>query len=233
MNYINHSWINANTIENRKYQTDIAKHALDGNLLAVMPTGIGKTPIAALVAAYRLEKYPDGKILMMAPTRPLVEQHCKSFQKFIKFGPSEQVVITGTTKPEKREEMYKKSEIIFATPQTIRNDIKAGILELTDFILLIFDEAHHSVKKYAYTHIADKYMATAKNPLILGLTASPGGQRYKIDEVREKLFIKFVEIRNRDDPDVAPYVQRVDHESIFVELDDELKEIPHGQYFLE
>ena len=96
MNYINHSWINANTIENRKYQTDIAKHALDGNLLAVMPTGIGKTPIAALVAAYRLEKYPDGKILMMAPTRPLVEQHCKSFQKFIKFGPSEQVVITGT-----------------------------------------------------------------------------------------------------------------------------------------
>ncbi len=42
--------------------------------------------------------------------------------------------------------------------------------------------------------------------------------KYKIDEVKQKLAIKNVEIRTREDTDVKPYVQKLDHAIETVEL---------------
>jgi ERCC4-related helicase len=66
------------------------------------------------------------------------------------------------------------STFIFATPETVLNDLRAGRASLRNFSLLVFDEAHRCVKDYAYTEIARLYMEQAADPLILGLTASPG-----------------------------------------------------------
>jgi Fanconi anemia group M protein len=223
--FVKHRWINPGSMEERIYQKRVLETALTGNTLCVLPTGLGKTPLAALVAAYRLEELPAGKVLVLAPTRPLVDQHRKSFEKFLKIGTDELVTVTGRVAPEARTGLYEIADVVFSTPQTIRNDLKNGGINLKDFILLIVDEAHRAVKKYSYTFIAEQYMRHAKDPLILALTASPGGRLRRIQEVKEKLFIKNIEIRTSEDEDVKPYIQDTEIHRIEVELGGELLRI--------
>jgi Fanconi anemia group M protein len=186
-------------IQPREYQLKIAETASTKNTLVVLPTGTGKTIISLLVGVQRLEKYPDSKILIASPTRPLSAQHKKTFENFTRINPEEIVLITGRINPEKRKEMYKKARVIAATPQCIQNDLKNGRLTLENFSFITFDESHRAVKDYAYTYVARKYMEQAKNPLILALTASPGGSFEKIEEIKKNLFIEAVEIRTELD----------------------------------
>jgi Fanconi anemia group M protein len=79
MTWITHPFIRPESLESRAYQLSIAMRALDGNTLVVLPTGLGKTAIALLVAASRLYN-EKGKVLMLAPTKPLVEQHYRFFR---------------------------------------------------------------------------------------------------------------------------------------------------------
>jgi len=196
----------------------LAQTALNANTLCVLPTGLGKTNVAVLVAAERLRMDMNRKILFMAPTKPLVEQHRTSFAKMLKIGEDELKVITGEDKPEIRHELYKKADVIFSTPQTIENDLKQGALSLKNFSLCIFDEAHRCIGNYAYTYIAKIYISQCTDPLILALTASPGSELQKINLIKDNLFVKNVAIKTRDDSDVKPYVQEVKHEWLEVEL---------------
>ncbi|MBI4019669.1 MAG: DEAD/DEAH box helicase family protein [Candidatus Aenigmarchaeota archaeon] len=224
MEFVSHPWIAPNTIEKRKYQEHVVASAIDGNTLVVLPTGLGKTSIAALVAAFKLQRDMNKKILFLAPTRPLVEQQCVTFGRYMRIG-LEMKVITGSTNPADRKTLYLKADVIFSTPQTIENDLKSGILSLENFSVCIFDEAHRAVGNYAYPYIAKAYMASARDPLIVALTASPGAERAKIEEVKRMLFIKNVEIRSRDDDDVKPYVHAVEQERIEVELTEPMKSL--------
>ena len=224
MPFVTHPWINPGTIESRAYQESVVKSALTANTLCVLPTGLGKTSVAILVAVERLQKIPDSKVLFLAPTKPLVSQHKRTFERVLKLG-LELQLITGETKAEDRFKLYKNADIIFATPQTVSNDIKHGLLDLSVFSLVIFDEAHRCIGQYAYVYIAKVYNNTAKYPLILALTASPGGHRYKINEVKDRLFIKNVEIKTREDEDVKPYVQEVKNNWVTVELPIPLKSV--------
>jgi Fanconi anemia group M protein len=212
-------------IQPREYQLKIAETASTKNTLVVLPTGTGKTIISLLVGIKRLEKYPDSKILITSPTRPLTAQHKKTFETFTRINPEEIALITGKTKPEKREEIYKKAKVIAATPQCIQHDLENGKLNLENFSLIVLDEVHRAVKKYAYPYIAKKYMLQSKHPLILGLTASPGGTPERIREICENLFIEVVEIRTEADEDLRKYMPPVEKEFVYVELPEEFKKI--------
>jgi Fanconi anemia group M protein len=212
-------------IEPREYQKNIAETATKRNTLVVLPTGIGKTLIAVIVALKRLEKFPDSKILIMAPTRPLNAQHKKSFEKFTTIEPEKIVLVTGKINPTEREAIYKNAAVIVATPQTVRNDLKSGKINLKDFSFAIFDEAHRSVKDYAYTEVARKYKEQAENPLILGLTASPGGNVEKIGLIRDSLFIEEIEIRTELEEDVKKYVKETVKDCIYVDFPEEFQMI--------
>lgn len=218
MEYFSHPWINTGTIESRAYQENIARTALTGNTLCVLPTGLGKTNVAAIVVAERLQNDMHKKILFMAPTKPLVEQHRASFARMLKIGEDELKTVTGEDKPEARKDLYEKADIVFSTPQTIANDIKKGALSLRNFSLCIFDEAHRCVGNYAYTYIAKRYIEQASDPLILALTASPGSHRERINDVKRRLFIDCVEIRTREDNDVRQYIQKLEQNYTEVEL---------------
>jgi ERCC4-related helicase len=76
--FISHPLLKDGVVERRKYQLDIAKEATKGSLMVVLPTGLGKTTVALLVLVNRLA---TGKILFLAPTRPLVEQHAAFLKK--------------------------------------------------------------------------------------------------------------------------------------------------------
>ena len=94
MSFIRGPYIKNNVLEERANQKSIVETAVKGNTLCVLPTGMGKTQIALLVAADRLEKYPKKKVLMMTPTRPLCAQHQKSFQEFLDMEEDEIVLVT-------------------------------------------------------------------------------------------------------------------------------------------
>ena len=136
MEFVKHPLIKPETIEIRTYQEKILDTAIRKNTLCVLPTGLGKTTIAALISAHRMEKFPDKKILFMSPTRPLCAQHQKYFRDTLNFNPEEIVLLTGYIKPEERKYFYGK-KIIIATPQTIENDLKNKIIDLNNFSLLI------------------------------------------------------------------------------------------------
>ena len=225
MRYVEHPLIKKGSIESRLYQEAILGQAAVTDLLCVLPTGLGKTPIAIVLSVYRLEKYPGSKILVLAPTKPLIEQHFNSFRKAINLPETEFALVTGMVKPEKRRELYRKARLIFATPQTIRNDLERGEIDLSDFSLVVFDEAHHSIGDYAYPYIAKEYLKVAKNPRILGLTASPGGTKEKIREIMGNLGINRVEIRTESDADVEPWVKKKRVEWVYVELPEKFTEV--------
>lgn len=220
--HVSHPLIRENAVELRRYQEAVVARAVDGNTLVVLPTGLGKTLIAVMVAAHRLLKHPGSKVLLLAPTRPLVVQHKKTFEKIMV--PQKTAVLTGMEAVSKRGGVFEENSIIFATPQTIENDLMRG-LKLTDVSLVIFDEAHRAVGDYAYAYIAKKYVEQAKNPLILGLTASPSSEKEKVGEVVRNLHIKRVEAKTEHDRDVKPYVSEVKVRWIKVELPQEFKKV--------
>ena len=67
----------------RENQQKIFETCINKNCLIVLPTGIGKTLIALMVSIERIRKYPQEKIVFLAPTKPLAEQHLKTFEKHL------------------------------------------------------------------------------------------------------------------------------------------------------
>jgi len=228
MPFITHPLIKPDSIESREYQLTIAMKALDANTMVILPTGLGKTAVALLVAASRLYN-ESGRVLMLAPTKPLVEQHLRFFEKYLlatsPAGPgiSPFVMFTGEAPPDERTADWNRASVVLATPQVIKNDVIAGRYSLADVTLLIVDECHRAVGNYAYVFLAQRYLATAKKPLLLAMTASPGGQQDKIAEVCTNLGITHIETRTETDADVAPYVHEREIEIIEIELPAELR----------
>jgi ERCC4-related helicase len=219
MTWITHPLIRPGSLESREYQLSIAMRALDGHTMVVLPTGLGKTAVALLVAASRLYN-EGGRVMMLAPTKPLVEQHYRFFKKYILTGEDEGacVVFTGESPPDERRKEFSGATVIFATPQVIKNDLLSGAYTLEDVSLLIVDECHRAVGNYAYVFIAGRYRETARSPLILAMTASPGGREEKVQEVCRNLGIGIIETRSEHDSDVAPYIHEREIEVIEVSL---------------
>ena len=120
----------------RDYQKAIFETAKENNTLVVLPTGLGKTLISLMLAIERLKKFPMKKVLMLAPTRPLVEQHFNSFKKQIPELFADIQIFTGSVHANKRKEIFQTADVILATPQTIANDLKHMLYNLNEVSLL-------------------------------------------------------------------------------------------------
>jgi Fanconi anemia group M protein len=211
----------------RLYQETIFATAVMKNTLAVLPTGMGKTGIAVLLTAQRLKQYPQSKILILAPTKPLAEQHLTTFKKILDLPEDKFALFTGEVAPEKRVETWQTAQIIFSTPQGLENDIIGNKIDISKVSLLVFDEAHRATGDYSYVFLAKQYQRKADWPRILALTASPGSDTATIEEVCNNLGIEAVEIRTEKDPDVEPYIQPIEIEWKNVDLPEEFKKVQH------
>ncbi|MEM2874266.1 MAG: DEAD/DEAH box helicase [Candidatus Nanoarchaeia archaeon] len=211
---------NKEKLELRLYQQTILASAIKQNTLVVLPTGLGKTHIAIALAGLLHDK---GKILIMAPTLPLVNQHYKTFSEF--FSPASEIaVLSGKVKANERAKLWEQAKLILATPQTIRFDIISGSISLANTSLVVFDEAHRAVGNYAYVFVAKAYMQQRQDGRILALTASPGSEE-NVDEVCKNLFIEKIEARDRTHPEVLPYVKDIYTKFVLVDLTKVLLEI--------
>jgi Fanconi anemia group M protein len=212
-------------IKPRDYQKEILEKCKEKNSLVILPTGIGKTLIALLLVIDRMQKFPLEKILFLAPTRPLAEQHYEYFKKHLPELFAQIDLFTGKVDAGIRKKIWQKADIIFSTPQCIGNDVKKNLYTLESVSLLIEDEAHRCVKNYSYTYVARKYSEQATNQRILGMTASPGTDKSAIKKICENLKIEQVEIRTRDSEDVKKYLQELEFQTIKIEFPKRFAEI--------
>ncbi|HTS33012.1 MAG TPA: DEAD/DEAH box helicase [Thermoplasmata archaeon] len=213
---VEHPLLRPGEIRALPFQLDLARIGLTEDLLVVLPTGLGKTVIAALIAAEVLRRGP-GKVLLLAPTRPLVQQHADAFGRWLV--PLRTSRFTGTVRHPVRRGAWEDADLVFATPEIVDHDLKEGRYRLDDVALLVFDEAHHAVGKYAYVAIAERFRADRPAAgRVLGLTASPGGKDERIEEVVGALGVQRIEARSREDEGVREHVQPVEVEQRWVDL---------------
>ena len=178
MTSVEHPRIVPGSVEERRYQTAMVQGCLRNVRVAA-------------------EYLSTGKVLILAPTKPLVDQHRGSFSRTLvdaKIGE-----MNGNMKPETRAGIVDSCDVVVSTPQSVANDLEAG----RGFSLIIYDEAHRGVGNYAYVRVA---RFCPKGARCIGMTASPGSDTSKIEEVCINLHLRRIDIRSDEDPDVSPYI---------------------------
>ncbi|XP_055624811.1 uncharacterized protein LOC129767689 isoform X2 [Toxorhynchites rutilus septentrionalis] len=214
------SWIYPTNLPVRKYQFAITKAALFKNTLVVLPTGLGKTFIAAVVMYNILRWYPRGKVIFMAPTKPLVNQQIEACYKIMGIPKSDTAEMTGKQKKSTRPELWKSKRVFFVTPQVVQADIHApGQHFPTDEIkLIVIDEAHKAKGRYAYTEVVKAIAETNKNFRILALSATPGRTLEDVAQVIQNLMIAHIEVRWENSIDVSPYSFKKNIQTVVIPL---------------
>lgn len=141
----------------RPYQQRIVAEAQDASTIVVLPTGSGKTAIAAVVMFRALMRaratcYTVIKpiAVFLVPTCLLVEQQCQA----LRYWTNGLVVVPfmgGMVLPE-----IFTFDILVSTPKAFLTKLKARDTSLAfdNICLLAFDEVHHVLKKHDYRTIA-------------------------------------------------------------------------------
>ncbi|MFG1503156.1 DEAD/DEAH box helicase [Cuniculiplasma divulgatum] len=207
-----------NDLRPRPYQVEAYRKALRSNLLLILPTGLGKTLVSAMLAYTYIKQ--NKKVIMISPTRPLVDQHFQTMTKLFEGQNIKIRSLTGHDPVDKRMSEWAEGQFIISTPQTVEKDIKREIVFMNNFYLLIVDEAHRATGNYAYVNVAKEFH-NLPDRRILAMTASPGSKNEKVDEIKENLKINSVMIRTDEDPDIAPYVKGSDTEPVFIRISPE------------
>ncbi|KAI9725183.1 MAG: 3'-5' DNA helicase [Chrysothrix sp. TS-e1954] len=206
----------------RDYQYNIVMRGLYHNLLVALPTGLGKTFIAATIMLnwYRWTK--DAQIVFVAPTKPLVSQQVEACFGVAGIPRSQTSMLTGSVSPGLRAEEWASKRVFFMTPQTIVNDLKTGSCDPKRIVLLVVDEAHRATGAYAYVEVVNLIRRFNPSFRVLGLTATPGSSVETVQQVIDGLDISRVEIRTEFSLDIRQYVHSRDTETVSFEPSDEM-----------
>lgn len=225
--YITHNLITKGSVEYREYQKQISEIGAKESSLIALPTAAGKTIIAALITAERLNSV-GGRTLFLAPNKPLVSQQAEEFARVLDIFEEDIITVTGEVRPDDREDIWDGNEgrVIFATPQVIENDILANRLDFSDISYIVFDEAHRATGDYAYTFIAEEYNSVKdEDRLITGLSASPGSSEQDILQLCKTLGVTNVEILSSDDDLITDHISVPEVKARKVDIDDDILEI--------
>jgi len=221
---LHHDGLQEGVVEARAYQLEAVDVALSSSTLLVLPTAAGKTAVAWMAIAEMLER-TNGWALMIAPTAALVKQHFDDLELVFDKDLTKPISMSGAIPPSKREGMWNKGRLVVSTPQVVRNDVNRGLLDLSDCCLLIIDEAHHSTGERAEAQVADLYLELANEPLILGMTASPGSNTEKVEEICNRLRVGRIHLRTSEDNMLSEHLANLDIEELKVRVPDEIREL--------
>lgn len=225
------TWIYPTNYPVRDYQFNIIKAAILKNTLVSLPTGLGKTFIAAVIMYNFYRWYPTGKIIFIAPTRHLVSQQMEACYNICAIPRSDTIEMTGRMHFRKRIKNWSDKRVFFVTPQILYNDIRSGICPGDKIRCLVFDEAHKAQGKYPYCKIistlTEKKCETYR---VLALSATPGNKIANVVKILQNLRIAHLEIRSENCIDVAPYSHSRKIDTVIVPLGPELSNL-RERYF--
>ena len=204
--YAGQKWIYPNNMQVRSYQKAAVQKALFHNAMIVLPTGFGKTFIAAVVMYNFYRWYPQGKIIFVAPTRPLVAQQVQECRRISGIPKADCCELTGQTIAERREAFWIEKRVFFATPQVIENDLANGVLDARSVRCIVIDEAHRAQGGFAYVNIIKLLHELNRDGFrVLALSATPGSDIEKVRQVMENLLINDVMFRTDTSLDLMQY----------------------------
>ncbi|CAL1688362.1 unnamed protein product [Lasius platythorax] len=215
-------WIYPENYPIRQYQYNIVKSALYRNTLVCLPTGLGKTFIAAVVMYNFWRWYPFGKIVFLAPTKPLVAQQIDACYEVMGIPSDDMIELTGAVNQKNRETAWCKKRIIFATPQVFHNDLERSIVPSHLVKCVVIDEAHKALGKHSYCECIRILYMQSQFFRILALSATPGNKMDNVHEVIQNLRISHLELRDETSIDIVPYVNKKKVDIILVPLSHEL-----------
>ncbi|KAI8958161.1 P-loop containing nucleoside triphosphate hydrolase protein [Daldinia sp. FL1419] len=206
----------------RDYQFSIVKNGLFNNTLVALPTGLGKTFIAATIMLNYFRWMKRAKIVFVAPTKPLVSQQIDACFHIAGIPRSQTTLLTGEVSPALRAEEWESRRVFFMTPQTLENDLSAGFADPKSIGLLVVDEAHRATGNYSYVKVVSFLRRFTSSFRILALTATPGSKVESVQEVIDSLGISHVEIRTEESMDIRQYVHQRDEDIVLLDPSDEM-----------
>ena len=206
----------------RDYQFNITQKALFHNLLVALPTGLGKTYIAATVMLNWFRWTTTAQIVFVAPTKPLVAQQIDACFRIVGIPRSETTLLTGSTPPGLRAKEWSTKRVFFMTPQTMVNDLATGMCDPKRIVCVIVDEAHRATGNYAYVEMIKFIRRFNRSFRVLALTATPGSSVEAVQQVIDGLDIARVEIRTEESLDLRRYVHRRDVETAVFDYSEEI-----------
>ncbi|KAF2963436.1 hypothetical protein GQX73_g10132 [Xylaria multiplex] len=206
----------------RDYQFSIVKNGLFNNTLVALPTGLGKTFIAATIMLNYFRWMQTAKLVFVAPTKPLVTQQVDACFHIAGIPRSQTTLLTGEVTPAIRAEEWNSKRVFFMTPQTLENDLSSGFADPKSIGLLVIDEAHRATGNYSYVKVVAFMRRFSKSFRILALTATPGSKVEAVQEVIDGLGISHVEIRTENSLDIKPYVHQRDEDIVLIDPSDEI-----------
>jgi Fanconi anemia group M protein len=211
--------LNDGIVEARAYQLEAVDEALNSSMLLVMPTAAGKTAVIWMMISEKLSG--GGKAIMIAPTVGLVEQHIRSLREVLNLD-DEIVSVTGQIPPAKRIEKWNGARLVVATPKVVVNDASNGVVDLSDFSVLVVDEAHHCTGDHAMAQVCDKYISENLDPHVLGVTASPGHRPETVREICSRTGALRIHIRNSGEEMLSGYLSELEVREITVTVPEEM-----------
>lgn len=190
----------------REYQFNIVARGLFHNTLVALPTGLGKTFIAATIMLNWYRWTVDAQVVFVAPTKPLVAQQVEACFGIAGIPRSQTTMLTGEISPALRQEEWESKRVFFMTPQTFINDLKLGTCDPKRIALVVIDEAHRATGAYAYVEVIKFIRRFNESFRVLALTATPGSDVDSVQAVIDGLDISRVEIRTEQSLDIRQYV---------------------------
>ncbi|WFD34672.1 DNA helicase [Malassezia cuniculi] len=209
----------------RTYQLNIVRKALFHNVLVALPTGLGKTFIAAVVILNMFRWFPKGKIIFVAPTRPLVNQQQMACHAICGLPWEHAIELTGSTRRRLHGDEWRTKRIFYMTPQAFENDLLSNACDARDVVCVVVDEAHRATGNYSYCTVIRHLMFHNPKFRVLALTATPGSTADRVQEVVDNLHIDMIELRTEEALDIQPYIHRKREEIVNVELGYEIEEM--------
>ena len=202
----------------REYQFRIVNEALFQNTLVCLPTGLGKTFIAAVIMLNFYRWFPKSKVIFIAHTRALVCQQIEACHTMAGIPKEDMCELTGQVNPTVRVESWLSKRVFFLTPQVLTNDIARHICPAASIRCIIFDEAHKAQGNSPYVQVMQSVSKYTHRFRSIGLTASPGRTLKAIQTVIDNLHISRIEVRTESDPDVKPYLHNKTSDVVVVPL---------------
>ncbi|KAM7403196.1 hypothetical protein PAMA_003900 [Pampus argenteus] len=215
-------WIYPTNYPIREYQLKISEVALFQNTLVCLPTGLGKTFIASVVMYNFYRWYPSGKIVFMAPTKPLVAQQIEACYKVMGIPQEHMAELTGTTAAKQREEIWRSKRVFFLTPQVMVNDLSRDTCPAQQVKCVVIDEAHKALGNHAYCQVIKQLGSQTLQFRILALSATPGGDAKSVQSVISNLLISHIELRSEESADIQAHSHQRSVEKLVVPLGEAL-----------
>ncbi|KAJ9449448.1 hypothetical protein DIPPA_03987 [Diplonema papillatum] len=156
----------------RSYQLEAFFEGLQRDLVVCLPTGSGKTLVAALVLAAFAALNPARLAVMVVDRLPLVFQQAECIRRDTGLSVSELCSVTASGYV-KKQLAERRCQCVVATAGSLREMLTEAWLSPDDFSAVVFDECHNATGGHSYVHLL-RAMARARHPCrLLGLSASP------------------------------------------------------------